>query len=282
MFHHVSIYTRFLAARRASARRLRLGVCALAAALSGCSSSNEATELGRAEQPILRGQVDREHPQVMVLADRAGFLCTGTLIDVRGRVGFLLTAAHCVTEEDAGATRIPPERFLVISGDDFETSTTAFPVEAIQVNPGYDGTFAVDDVAVVRLDLGDVEPPPPIPALAASEDKLHVSDSLLLVGFGQTERSTENSVRRHVSRAISGLDDDIVTYSQQDGKGTCFGDSGGPALVTVNGTERVAAITSGGVGSAEDCSGGIGVSMRVSAFSGFIESALDALGPGSD
>ncbi|HVZ31388.1 MAG TPA: trypsin-like serine protease [Polyangiaceae bacterium] len=252
------------------------------AALSGCSSSDAASEWGRTQQPILRGQIDREHPQVMVLADRAGFLCTGTLIDVRGRTGFLLTAAHCVTEEDARATRIPPERFLVISGDDFETSTTAFPVEAIQVNPGYDGTFAVDDVAVVRLDLGDVKPPPAIPPLSASEDTLRVSDSLVLVGFGQTERSAENSVRRHVSRAIDELDDDVVTYSQADGKGTCFGDSGGPALVTVNGAERIAAITSGGVGSADDCSGGIGVSMRVSAFSGFIESAIDALGAGSN
>jgi secreted trypsin-like serine protease len=243
-------------------------------ALSACSSGNEATEFGHTEQPILRGQLDREHPQVMVLADRAGFLCTGTLIDVQGHTGFLLTAAHCVTEEDARATRISPDRFLVIAGNDFETSTTAFPVEGIEVHPGYDGSFAVDDVAVVRLDLGNTTPPAPIPPLSAKEDALAVGDALLLVGYGQTEQTEENSVRRHVSRDIGELEDDIVAYSQEDGKGTCFGDSGGPGFVTVKGKERVASVTSGGVDSNDDCSGGIGVSMRVSAFTDFIETAL--------
>jgi secreted trypsin-like serine protease len=272
MFH--SLHPRDPSAQSHSFARWITGSL-LMVALGACSSGNEAMELGHTEQPILRGQLDREHPQVMLLADRAGFLCTGTLIDVQGHTGFLLTAAHCVTEEDGRATRISPDRFLVIAGNDFETSTTAFPVESIQVHPGYDGSFAVDDVAVVRLDLGSTTPPTPIPPLSAKEDKLEVGDALLLVGYGQTEQSEEeNSVRRHVSRDIGELEDDIVAYSQEDGKGTCFGDSGGPGLVTVKGSERVASVTSGGVDSNDDCSGGIGVSMRVSAFTDFIDGAL--------
>jgi secreted trypsin-like serine protease len=274
MFH--ALQPRFPSAQRAvTLSRWIIGSLALAA-LGACSSAGEPTEFSHAEQPILRGQLDRTHPQVMVLADRAGFLCTGTIIDVQGRTGFLLTAAHCVTEEDAGATRISPDRFVVIPGNDFETSTTAFPVEAIQVHPGYDGSFAVDDVAVVRLDLGDTAPPTPIPPLSATEDTLGVGDALLLVGYGQTEKKEENSVRRHVSRNIDELEADIVAYSQEDGKGTCFGDSGGPGFVTVKGAERVASVTSGGVDSNDDCSGGVGVSMRVSAFSDFIDAALHA------
>ena len=44
--------------------------------------------------------------------------------------------------------------------------------------------------------------------------------------------------------------------------------------MSVGGQERVASVTSGGVDSDERCSGGFGVGMRVSAFSGFIDGVL--------
>ncbi len=257
-------------AHRACAASLLLG----ALLLSACSSADAALELGRTEQPILHGQLDREHPQVMLLASAAGFLCTGTLIDVLGQSGFLLTAAHCVTGEDAGAPRLAPEQFVVLSGRDFLNATDVFPVADIQVHPGYDGSFAVDDIAIVRIELGDATPPPVISPLFAQEDTLRAEDRLLFVGYGQTEREEENSERRIVARDIAGLEGDVILYSQEDGAGTCFGDSGGPGLVTLQGQERVAAVISGGVASDERCSGGLGVSMRVSRYTRFIEGVL--------
>jgi len=249
--------------------------CVLAlAALGACSSPDAGQSLGQSEQAVLRGQIDREHPQVLLLANQAGFLCTGTLIQVREQAGFLLTAAHCVTEEDPGATRLPAEQFVVLAGTDFLDSTAVFAVDEIRVHPDYDGTFAQDDVAVVRLDLGDSTPPPAIPPLSAEDDALQVNDRLLLVGYGQTESDDDNSLRRHVARDISELDSQLIAYTQEDGKGTCFGDSGGPGLVTVRGQERVASVTSGGVDGDDRCSGGFGVGMRVSAFAGFIDGVL--------
>jgi secreted trypsin-like serine protease len=275
MQHCLSFLARVRSARRGGASHIRIVSCALAlAGLSACSSPDTALSLGQAGQPILRGQTDREHPQVMLLANQAGFLCTGTLIQVREQTGFLLTAAHCVTEEEPGATRLPPEQFVVLAGNDFLDSSAVFPVDEIRVHPGYDGTFAQDDVAVVRLDLADSTPARAIPPLSAQEDTLEVNDRLLLVGYGQTESDDENSVRRHVSRDIADLDSELIAYSQEDGKGTCFGDSGGPGLVTVHGEERVASVTSGGVDADERCSGGFGVGMRVSAFAGFIDGVL--------
>lgn len=258
------------------------GVCArhvssLAAALallSACSSSDSALELGQLDQPILRGQLDREHPQVMLLASAAGSLCTGTLIDVLGNRGFLLTAAHCVTEEDVEATRLPPEHFVVIAGSDFLNGTSTFPVDAIDVHQNYDGGFAADDIAIVRIDLGGVTPPPAILPLFAQEDTLRVNERLLFVGYGQTELEERNSLRRNVTRDIANLEGDTIMYSQADGTGTCFGDSGGPGLVTLQGQERVAAVISGGINSDGRCSGGSGVSMRVSRYTRFIESVL--------
>jgi secreted trypsin-like serine protease len=246
-----------------------------ALALSACSSADGELALGQQAQAILRGRVDRAHPQVMLLASQAGSLCTGTLIDVLGRSGFLLTAAHCVTEE-GGAARLPPEQLVVIAGDDLETSTLAFAVDAIHVHPGYDGSFAVDDVAIVRIELGDTPPPPVISPLFAQEDTLRVGEPLLLVGYGQTEQEEDSSQRRQVVRQISSLEGRALVYSQADGAGACFGDSGGPGLVTLQGQERVAAVISGGVDADDRCSGGLGVSMRVSRYTGFIESVLSS------
>jgi secreted trypsin-like serine protease len=118
-----------------------------------------------------------------------------------------------------------------------------------------------------------------IEPLSSSEDQLDVADELLLVGFGQTELDEGNTQRRSVERQVEVLDAELVVYSQEDGKGACFGDSGGPVLVTVGGRERVAGVISGGVDSiADGCSGGLGVSMRVSAYESFIQGALAATG----
>ena len=275
MTHRHFIQAHFSSARRGLSKPPGVFTSALVlAALGACSNADPAVPLGVAQQPILRGQRDREHPQVMLLANQAGFLCTGTLIHVQDRTGFLLTAAHCVTEEVEGAPRLPAEQFVVIAGDDFEASSTGFAVEAIRVHPGYDGSFAVDDLAIVQLDLGDTVAPAVIPALSAKEDELELNDDLLLVGYGQTELAEDNSVRRHVARDIAGIDEDLIFYSQEDGKGTCFGDSGGPGLVEVGGAERVASVTSGGVDADARCRGGFGVGMRVSSYADFIDSAL--------
>jgi secreted trypsin-like serine protease len=280
MTHRLSIQAQFPSALRAtSLLRGSFGAAVALAALGACSSPDAAPPLGQAQQPIVRGQLDREHPQVMLLANQSGFVCSGTLVHVQDRTGFLLTAAHCVTEEEEGAAPLPAEQFVVIAGNDFRASSATFAVDAIHVHPGYDGAFAADDVALAQLDLGDAVPPAVIPPLSPQEDTLVLNDPLLLVGYGQTEQVVDNSVRRRVTRHIDGLDDDLIVYSQQDGRGTCFGDSGGPGLVEVRGEERVASVTSGGVDAGERCSGGFGVGMRVSSYAAFIDSVLSGQSP---
>jgi secreted trypsin-like serine protease len=264
-----------------AARRLRtLAVpCCMVgiSALVACAHPADELTLHQTEQPILRGTLDREHPEVMLLAHRAGFLCTGTVIDVEERSGHLLTAAHCVTEEDedGNLVALDADDFLVVPGADFAESTTAYSVQAVRVAPGYDGLFALDDVAVVRFFFGSEPAPAAIPPLGASEDQLGVGSALVLVGYGQTEIDDANTQRRRVARSIVDLDDELIAYSQEDGKGACFGDSGGPAVVQVSGQARVAAVISGAVTDATgSCAGGTGVAMRVSAYEGFIEGAL--------
>ncbi len=247
-------------------------------AFIACGNPADELSLSRVQQPIFGGDVDREHPEVMLLAHRAGFLCTGTVIHVEDQTGYLLTAGHCVTEEGPGGSglvTLAPHDFLVVPGEDFAESTTAFSVEGVFVEPSYDGSFSAD-VALVRFFFGGQPAPAAIRPLRAADDSLAVDTELLLVGYGQTEADEANTERRRVSRSIEELDRELVIFTQEDAKGACFGDSGGPVLVEVGGEERVAAVISGGVSDSDDgCAGGIGVAMRVSAYQRFIDAVLE-------
>lgn len=245
----------------------------LLGALCACGNADpDAVVLSHATQPIFGGRADSAHPEVMLLASDLGFLCTGTVIRAQDHTGFLLTAAHCVTDEEGGV--LPADVFEVIPGEDFAESTRAFAVESVSVEPSYTGSFAANDVAVVRFFFEDAALPA-IPALSAAEDELAVGGRVLLVGYGQTESDEENTRRRQVSRTIESLDDQLLVYSQADASGACFGDSGGPVLVGERGQERVAAIISGGVSDEDEgCAGGLGVAIRASAYAPFIDGAL--------
>jgi hypothetical protein len=265
--------------RRASVVALSvLAVCACGSPPDRTLGDEPSGPIARLEQPILGGTLDEAHPEVMLLADAAGFLCTGTNIQVGGSSGFLLTAAHCVTEAarfGGGVVPIDPARFVVVPGADFAESALAFPVEAITVEPNYDGGFATDDIAIVRFAFGNGPAPGVIEPLGAGADDLTVNDELLLIGYGQTEVDGLNTERRSVERSVDGLDAELVAYSQEDGSGACFGDSGGPGLVEVGGEERVGLVISGGVAAlGVDCDGGVGLAMRVSAYADFIGDVL--------
>jgi len=258
----------------------RASIVLLASALMACSAPEPAgsnDSLSQLTQPIIGGVLDTDHPEVMLLANRAGFLCTGTVIQFEQQMGFLLTAAHCVTDEDDEAETVPlrARDFIVIPGIDFTQSTTAFSVTDISVEPRYRGGFAEHDIAIVQFFFGNAPAPGVIPPLLQSEDLLDVTDPLLLIGYGQTETDEDNTQRRHVERNIEALDAELIAYTQADARGTCFGDSGGPGLIEVDGEERVAAVISGGVDNVDDtCAGGFGVSTRVSGYEEFIASVL--------
>jgi secreted trypsin-like serine protease len=252
-----------------------------ASSLVACTGSDarlDTLELSSASQPIFGGRLDTDHPEVSFLFDVAGAACTGTNIRTAAGRGFLLTAAHCVTIDVPGPGVVPidPERFVVVPGEDVAESEVFFPVEEIAIEPGYDGSAADDDIAVVRYFFGNDAAPPTIEPLTPGDDDLEIADDLLLVGYGQTEDGDFNTERRQVARRIDDLNDELIAFSQADGRGACFGDSGGPGLVRVDGEERVGLVISTGVSDSDvPCVDGFTLGMRVSAYADFIEDFLD-------
>jgi hypothetical protein len=73
-----------------------------------------------------------------------------------------------------------------------------------------------------------------------------------IVGFGQTETGSFQRLMFAEGKSLTGCagfgvsDADFICMDQSSGPGICSGDSGGPALATLDGVERVVGITSFG------------------------------------
>lgn len=228
-------------------RHLRAGVAAsvaalLAAGLVGCASSapSDAPELGVTSSPVIGGAPDNTHEAVVAIISQQGNQageCTGTIVKTVGKVGYVLTAAHCVT--------LPPT--IVLMGPDYNSpAAKRFEVLDYMAHPSYNGDVASNyDVAVVRV-LG-VNSGTPIIEITASPDALSVGTQLTSVGYGRTTPAGaaggDNTLRKSIRLAVQELDSAHVGYRYQSGN-ICQGDSGGPALRGTGAQERVVAIHS--------------------------------------
>ncbi len=250
---------------------------AIACSTAPPSGSTEVL-LGANSQPIIGGSFDTTHQAVVYLVsnpDSQGLsaACTGTIIktDAAKKVGWVLTAAHCVN----------PKPAVAIIADDVASKTAVqFIVLDATANPAYTGqtTPTSHDVAMVRI-LGVDASTPTIPLTSVTNDAA-VGTSVTSVGYGRTTPSSQppdnNSRRKRITRTLNGVSASAVSYSLSGG-GICQGDSGGPVLVGSAGSERVLAVHSYVSG---DCLGD-GTSIRVSGEMGFINGELSKALPSS-
>lgn len=222
-----------------------------------------AEPLGRAASPIFNGELDSVHSAV-VFVELSGGSCSGTLIAACGGTGYVLTAAHCCAEPVLG----------VVQGEDaYDSGAPYFDAIDAHADPAYDGA-SDHDYCIVRVG-GVPDGTPVIPAMRPDEDTLSAGDMVEFVGYGITESDWNNSQRRHVSDDISDLTPGVMSYDQQPG-GPCNGDSGGPALSIVGGSERVSGVTSQG----DEACVSYGESGRVSfVYDSFIQPALNGCIP---
>jgi secreted trypsin-like serine protease len=263
---------------------MRLGFVALAGLIVGCStasrrepaSSSEA--IGAVSQPIINGTKDASHEAVVFVygaqGTSNGASCTGTIVktDAAHKLGWVLTAAHCVTA-------IPP--LVVIQGANISASATLqFSVLDYLAHPSYDGTISsAYDLAVIRI-VGVDASTPSIP-LTTSTDGVAVASTVTSIGYGRTETSTEqnpNEDRRAVSKAVGSVSASHIGYSLS-GSGICQGDSGGPVLFKSGGVERVVGVHSYVAGGCTGEGSGTGYSIRVQSQLSWINTRLAVAAP---
>jgi secreted trypsin-like serine protease len=218
---------------------------------------------GQTNRAIIGGTVDTGHPAVVALAGGTGRpFCSGTIIDAT----HVLTAGHCVASDGAGPAR--PPAYVVICHDTRSISPFTNPecylrTRSAKVHPGFrliDSPHldAVNDVAVVELAAPTTIAPIPLPKAPLPAEA--VGSGIRKVGYGLDE-NRRSGVKRQVVTEVTfvgpmaagstapnpdGLFEGM--YQMANDRGSCNGDSGGPALWPVDGSaeEQVVGVTSTG------------------------------------
>jgi MYXO-CTERM domain-containing protein len=245
--------------------------------LSACEPTDlERTAVTRG--PIIGGSADGNDPAVVLLASYSPdhsilYFCTATVIapDV------LLTAAHCVDEANH-----PSFTFGVFTGPDANDYTEVadlapelLAVSEVRPHPSYDTAAPFTaDIALVRM-----AEPLSIEPLAIAWEPLPediAGREARIVGYGQIVYEQSNAAKYSATTVVAAVDaGDTITVGDAQHR-SCIGDSGGPALVIIDGVETLV-----GVNSYTDMAGCLEPAhyRRVDQYADFIAELVDPPAP---
>ncbi|HXX70326.1 MAG TPA: trypsin-like serine protease [Polyangiaceae bacterium] len=228
---------------RGRGSRLVGALTRVACALLGCTASSapSATTGGPTASrsgAIAYGTADTTHTAVVAVLAPVGTTeleeCTGTIVQVENGNGFVLTAAHCCNTY-VPTVIVASENYAV--GEQYVLGGTPVPPvygvvpSSVYYDALYDG--ADHDFCMLQFS-GATTSTPTIALPSSSGDGLELGSAVEHVGYGETQTSTTNTLRRTGTDTINdALTPLIVAFGQggaDDVPGTCDGDSGGPSL----------------------------------------------------
>lgn len=228
-------------------RKLLAAFCV--AAVAAACAAPEATKssmrgIHATSSSIVGGSVvsNFNYPFV-VFIEGPGWICTGTLIDDF----VVLTAAHCI--EGASASQL-----VAVGADDpyGEGYYWIADVASAHIHPQWNSSNLANDIGILVLAQEPAQEDPsgkthPIPYLASDNGAVYDNgQAFTAVGFGITSGAGNDSgIKREVGLSMTQIYLDIFEYGSST-KNTCSGDSGGPALVTVDGEPTVVGVVSYG------------------------------------
>jgi secreted trypsin-like serine protease len=215
-------------------------IAALFAGAVGCAapaaetqeSANAEGDLSSTHQAITRGEDDDSDSAIVALLVHGKVFCTGVLVTPT----VVVTAAHCVLPS-------PPDQVFFGSNPRAKEGTF-IGVTDTHAHPDFDEDTLENDIALVGLAMKG--PATPLSVVSKPLDDASVGRTIRVVGFGATSPEATADLRKRTgTTSIESFTSDDFRFRPSPA-GTCVGDSGGPALVTVGDHEAVIGITSSG------------------------------------